>query len=85
MDEQELRALKRAKNAEINALYAQGKYSQGRALRKAVLRLQAKIDAHQQARVAEYERIATEGISTEIRGAAAAAVSEAERIVGGKG
>lgn len=82
MGAEKLRDLQRKKNAEVNTLRTAGKYAQARELREEVLRVQAARDVLQRALVAEYEVIASEGISAEVRGAAAAAVSEAERILG---
>lgn len=87
MTEEQLRGLQEQKNAELNALRKQeGKGEEIRALRQEVLAIQAAGDRLQRERYAEYDRIAAEAEgaqSTTIDADAAAAVSEAERILGG--
>lgn len=84
MSEDELRVLKRAKNAELDALRVRGGPGV-RELRAEVLRIQSFIDARQAQRVKGYEERAKklEAVSSLVEAEAAAAVSAAERIISG--
>lgn len=84
MTEEELDLLQRKMNKELNSVRGKpGKGEEIRDLRAQVLKVQAVKDKKQQERYAEYEKLAVEGLSTEVRSEAAAAVSEAERLMGG--
>lgn len=86
--EAELRAIQEELNREVNELRAKGKYPEALKLREKVLAIQAAADVKQKERYAEYDRIAAESkeaFMASIQGELAAAVSEAETILGGKG
>lgn len=84
MSEAKLRSLKDRKNVALDKLRSKpGNGERIRAARAEVLEIQAAIDVKQQERYAEYQRVADEGVSVEVAGEAASAVSEAERLLGG--
>jgi hypothetical protein len=97
MNESDLRMLQAAKNEAVEIKRLQAAVSSGdervsvlaemRAIRAEVLAIQKVADRKQQERYAKYEQIATEtnGQSARIEGVVAEAVSEAERIISGKG
>ena len=89
MDEQELEVLRRVKKEELEALRAKSSPHASiyiRALREEIIVLQAELDSFQQERDAEALRIAAENENAQsviVQAEAAAAVTEAERILGG--
>jgi len=85
MTEDELQALQTETNARVNALRADGRWADARELREEVLRIAAVKDRKADERVAEVIRNSEKQLSVEVAGEAAAAVSEAERLLGGKG
>lgn len=85
MTEDELQALQSAANRRVNDLRAEERWAEARELRDEVLRIAAVKDQKADVRVAEMLRNSEKQLSVEVAGEAAAAVSEAERLLGGKG
>lgn len=85
MTEDELQALQSAANRRVNDLRAEERWAEARELRDEVLRIAAVKDRKADVRVAEMLRNSDQQLSVEVAGEAAAAVSEAERLLGGKG
>ena len=83
MTEDELQALQSAANRRVNDLRAEERWAEARELRDEVLRIAAVKDRKADVRVAEMLRNSDQQLSVEVAGEAAAAVSEAERILGG--
>lgn len=84
MTEDELQALQSAANRRVNDLRAEERWAEARELRDEVLRIAAVKDRKADVRVAEMLRNSDQQLSVEVAGEAAAAVSEAERLLGGK-
>lgn len=84
MTEDELQALQSAANRRVNDLRAEERWAEARELRDEVLRIAAVKDRKADVRVAEMLRNSEKQLSVEVAGEAAAAVSEAERLLGGK-
>lgn len=86
MSEEKLQALQRTKNKKVNDLRAAGKYLEAKKLREEVLEIARVRSIKQEERSQNYYRIAEEAndaSSAEIQAEAAAAIVEAEKLIGG--
>ena len=86
MSEEKLQALQRTKNKKVNDLRAAGKYPEAKKLREEVLEIARVRSIKQEERSQSYYRIAEEAndaTSAEIQAEAAAAIVEAEKLMGG--
>ena len=86
MSEEKLQILQRTKNKKVNELRAAGKYAEATKLREEVLEIAKVRSRKQEERFASYMKIAEEAndaSSAEIQAEAAAAIVEAEKLMGG--
>ena len=86
MSEEKLQILQRTKNKKVTELRAAGKYAEATKLREEVLEIAKVRSRKQEERFASYMKIAEEANDTssaEIQAEAAAAIVEAEKLMGG--